>query len=59
VCGPYASYPADCTRRVSADFQFCVNDASLPHAYLCDTSVLSTPCSVAALNERGGMFCCP
>lgn len=63
VCSPngagYDPYPSDCTRRVSGDPTFCMTTAGKPHAYACDSSVLSDPCVTAQIAAKGGIFCCP
>jgi hypothetical protein len=59
VGGTYNPYPADCTHRVSADAEYCATGAGGPHAYLCDSSVLSDPCAPATTSPAANFFCCP
>ena len=57
--GGYDPYPSDCTHALSGDSTFCFATAGLPHAYLCDTSVLSVPCISVPAAVIGHIFCCP
>jgi hypothetical protein len=63
VCSPdgggYDPYPSDCTYRLSGDSTFCFATPDRPHAYLCDTSILSDPCVSVRASDIGGIFCCP